>query len=79
MKTMYRLLLAGAMMLPGVDHATAQETNVRIMIKDNKTVGAYLADQDGRTMYWKKRTHRAKAAAPVPACRPGRPSASPRA
>lgn len=54
MTTMYRLLLVGAMMLPGITHATAQETNVRIMIKDNKTVGAYLADQDGRTMYWKK-------------------------
>jgi predicted lipoprotein with Yx(FWY)xxD motif len=54
MKTFYRLLLAGAMMVPAFGNLTAQDENVKILKKDNKTVGAYLTDDQGRTIYWKK-------------------------
>lgn len=54
MTTFYRLLVLGAMTLPAASASFAQETSVKILIKDNKTVGAYLADENGRTMYWKK-------------------------
>jgi predicted lipoprotein with Yx(FWY)xxD motif len=54
MTTMYRLILFMAMTLVGVKAAFAEEFSVKILTRDNKPVGSYLADGNGMTLYWKK-------------------------
>lgn len=54
MKSLYRLILAAAMMCAFVGAATAAETDVKIMVRDNAPLGAYLTDANGMTLYWKK-------------------------
>jgi predicted lipoprotein with Yx(FWY)xxD motif len=52
MKSMFRLLLLATMMLIGIHAAYAENAGVKVIKKDSKPVGTYLADTNGMTLYW---------------------------
>jgi predicted lipoprotein with Yx(FWY)xxD motif len=54
MKKISWLFLVAGLILIGMRAAVADDVNVKIMMKDNKRVGNYLADANGMTLYWKK-------------------------
>lgn len=55
MTIFYRLLIVGLLMLCGIGTLAAQPYSVQILTRDNKPLGAYLADENGMTLYWNKK------------------------
>lgn len=55
MTMLQRLLIVGLLMLPGISTYAVQPYSVQIVTRDNKTLGSYLADENGMTLYWYKK------------------------